>query len=114
MVLNVYTLWYLMCTHYGTECVHIMVLNVYTFINEMCNHFHVRMVVAGSRIVDKREIPEDEEEKMERWKVGESCLAKWSEDNVWYKVEIKECLPKRIYLVRSEVNTILVDFYNSL
>ena len=30
-----------MCTHYGTQCLHIMVLYVYTFINVMCNHFHL-------------------------------------------------------------------------
>merc|ERR1719204_1640361 len=45
---------------------------------------------------------EEKEEmgEMGEWKVGERCLAKWSEDGVWYNVEIKECLPRRRYLVR--------------
>ena len=62
-----------------------------------------RLEYEGSRTVDQ----EKEEEEMGEWKVGESCLAKWSEDEVWYNVEIKECLPRRRYLVRS-VNTTLV------
>jgi len=53
-----------------------------------------RLEDAGSRTVDQKD------EEMGEWKVGESCLAKWSKDGVWYNVEIKECLPRRRYLVR--------------
>ena len=60
-----------------------------------------RLEDAGSRTVDQKD------EEMGEWKVGESCLAKWSKDGVWYNVEIKECLPRRRYLVRS-VNATLV------
>ena len=66
-----------------------------------------RLEDAGSRTVDQEKEEKEEKEEMGEWKVGESCLAKWSEDGVWYNVEIKECLPRRRYLVRS-VNTTFV------
>ena len=60
----------------------------------------------GVTMTEALEKAEAEVKPLSRWSVGQSCIAKWDEDRVWYRAQLLEITDKGSYVV------IFIDYGN--